>query len=181
MGEDRQEIEIWKAIPSMPGFEASSLGRVKALQHKNAGGQLRKEKILSGETNHSGYRLVRPFRDGKRHTLLVGRIVCEAFNGPPFDGATVDHVNGDKSDNKPNNLEWVTRAENTRRQNADGRGAPKGEKHPIAKLSDFQAESVVRLKNEGWSASDIAKLLNVSGSLIYGILQGKKRSQIIKS
>lgn len=47
--------------------------------------------------------------------LLVHRLVCEAFHGaPPFIGAQVNHKNGVKSDNRADNLEWVTASENQR-------------------------------------------------------------------
>lgn len=184
------DSEIWKPIPSLPGFEASNIGRIRALpflaNSKRVGQptQRRSGAIIKGEMLSSGYRAFKSKRveTGVRVRYLVHRLVCEAFHGKPdFDDATVDHIDGDRLNNRADNLEWVTRSENSRRQNASGRGAPKGEKHPTAKLTDFQAEAVFRLKREGWAAIDISRLLRVSSSLVYGILIGKKRPHVSAS
>lgn len=55
------------------------------------------------------------------HNRRVHIIVCEAWNGAsPFDGAVVDHIDGDKHNNRPENLEWVTTKENNRRALENG-------------------------------------------------------------
>lgn len=175
--------ETWKPVPSLPGIWASSIGRIwtepylaQSTRDKQPT-QLRPAKVISGELGIHGYRSIKLKRDGKQKKHLVHRLVCEAFHGaPPFDGATVDHIDGCRTNNRVENLEWVSRSENSKRQNAAGRGAPKGELHPIAKLSDYQAASIFRLTSEGWSAKDIAKLFGVSESLVYMIRQGKKRA-----
>lgn len=161
--------EIWKPVPSVIGMEASSLGRVRC-DTRPGGGRTLVRKIISGEIKN-GYRAIR-VRAGR---FYVHRLVCEAFHGVPKPGQTVDHINGEKTDNRPQNLEWVSVAENSRRQNRDGRGAPKGEAHPIAKLSDVQAQAIFRLSDDGWKAAEIAKLFSVSSSLVYKILAGTKR------
>jgi hypothetical protein len=53
--------------------------------------------------------------DGKARTVLVHRIVADAFLGPCPAGYQVDHVNGHKADNRAANLEYVTPSENTKR------------------------------------------------------------------
>lgn len=47
--------------------------------------------------------------------IYVHRLICEAFHGPcPPDKTEVDHINRDKSDNRPENLRWTTRRGNLR-------------------------------------------------------------------
>src|SRR5690606_24723550 len=114
-------------------------------------------------------------RNGVRRRIFAHRLICEAFHGAaPFPGATVDHLDGDRRNNRPENLEWVSRSENTRRQNADGRGAPRGERHPCARLSDFQASAIFRLRQDGWRTAEIIKLLGVSRTLVYQVLKGQR-------
>jgi len=56
------------------------------------------------------------------HNLRVSRLVCLSHNGPaPFEGAVVDHIDGNKHNNRPDNLEWVTQAENLLRSAEAGR------------------------------------------------------------
>ena len=70
------------------------------------------------------------------HNLRVSRLVCLSYHGPaPFEGAVVDHIDGNKHNNRPDNLEWVTQAENLLRsaeagrllRGKDGRFVKKGE------------------------------------------------------
>lgn len=171
--------EIWKPVPSHLGITASSEGRVKMASHvapcPRWGSQLRPEKVLNGEMLN-GYRSVSITRQGKRKRTFVHRLVCEAFHGPAlFEGATVDHIDGDRLNNRPENLEWVTRAENTRRQNECGRGVPKGEDHPGAKLTNEQSDSIRAMREKGMRVSEIAQIYEVSASLIYKIMAGLRR------
>lgn len=56
------------------------------------------------------------------HNLRVSRLVCLSYHGPaPFEGAVVDHIDGNKHNNRPENLEWVTQAENLLRSAEAGR------------------------------------------------------------
>lgn len=56
------------------------------------------------------------------HNLRVSRLVCSSYHGPaPFEGAVVDHIDGNKHNNRPDNLEWVTQAENLLRSAEAGR------------------------------------------------------------
>lgn len=65
---------------------------------------------------HNGYLHVTLMKDGKPHPVAVHRLVCTAFHGnPKSETSQVDHKNGDKLDNRPLNLEWVSPSTNIRR------------------------------------------------------------------
>ena len=59
----------------------------------------------------AGYHRVNLFYLGKSHNKYIHRIVAEAFLGPS-NGKEINHKNGNKTDNRVENLEWVTRSEN---------------------------------------------------------------------
>lgn len=79
--------------------------------------------------------------DGSIKRFSVHRLVALAFNGPRPDGMHIDHVDGDKANNAPTNLAWVTPAENNRRARALGLNNSRpavlrGEAKPNCLISD---------------------------------------------
>jgi hypothetical protein len=92
----------WVPVYGIEGFEVSASG---AVRRKSTG------KLLTESVSGSGYRKVTFHEDGKRAQKLVHRIVCQSFLGPQ-EGKEVNHIDGDKTNNQLENLEWVTRSEN---------------------------------------------------------------------
>jgi hypothetical protein len=114
------EEEIWKPIPGYEGiYEASSLGRIRSLNRKEKvkGGcvRFRESKILTPRRNNlrGGYLELQLCKEGKSRTFKVHRLVMLAFAGEPPEGKTeVDHIDGDRENNRIENLEYVSKKEN---------------------------------------------------------------------
>jgi len=102
--------EIWKTVPSKQGYEASNFGRV------------RRNGIIKKPYKNLGYWRIAWHRDGKTSTVGVASFIAEAFHGPRPDGHFIDHKDGDKTNDLPENLEYVTPRENTRRHFQKKRG-----------------------------------------------------------
>ena len=101
--------EEWRPIKGYEGlYEVSNLGRVKALNYY----RIDNEHIMQISKNNNGYLHTALFRDNKREDKLVHRIVAEAFIPNPDNKPFVDHINTDKTDNRVENLRWVTHFEN---------------------------------------------------------------------
>ena len=102
-------IETWKPIERVNGnYKVSSLGRVKGPRG-----------IVKCYAQKSGYLYVNLWFHGKSICLRVHRLVAYAFcikASNEFN--VVDHINGDKTDNRACNLEWVSSSENARRSEA---------------------------------------------------------------
>lgn len=79
-------------------------------------------RILREFKHPHGYARVRYIEAGVMHQPLVHRLIAKTFVPGEFDGATVDHIDGCVTNNSHANLQWVSLAENTRRQRAAGRG-----------------------------------------------------------
>ena len=116
--------EIWKDIPNYKGYQASSLGRIRTYNKitytKLHGERHWKNRILkfkpTTKNNHSkqggGYR-VSLWKNGKCRDFLVARIIATTFLENLIDTKmTVNHKNGDRLDNRVENLEWMTLSEN---------------------------------------------------------------------
>ena len=101
-------MEHWKAIAGYEGlYEASDLGRVRSLKFG-------KERILKHFNNTCGYLRVNLYKDGKKKTPFVHRIVADAFISKPQGLDTVNHKDEDKTNNTVSNLEWMSRGDNKR-------------------------------------------------------------------
>jgi hypothetical protein len=68
--------------------------------------------ILTGQIDSRGYRRVHLSDGGKFRKVRVHRLVCEAFHGSPPDGHEVCHRDGDRLNNRADNLAWGTRSDN---------------------------------------------------------------------
>lgn len=75
----------------------------------------RSKKFLKPWKNGKGYLMVDLCKDGERKKFLVHRLVCEAYIPNPQGLETVDHIDGDKTHNYVNNLQWMTREDNIRK------------------------------------------------------------------
>lgn len=182
------KVEHWKSIPGEQFLEASSFGRIRRLARSlivaerdslgRSKGNFRKKVsagLMSPWFQDTGYLVVSYQINGKRHKRYVHRLVAKAFVQGYFLGATVDHLDGNRTNNAPENLTWVTLSENSRRQNASGRGAGRGINHVNGKLDDKDWPQIVALRASGKTLAECGSLFGVSGSLIHKIEKGYKR------
>lgn len=96
--------EIWRDVPNYEGlYQVSNTGKVR-----NA----RSGRVLKPHRQGSGYLQTMLSKDGSRSHPLVHRIVASAFIPNPEQKPQINHKNGDKSDNRSENLEWCTMSEN---------------------------------------------------------------------
>lgn len=113
-------MEIWKKIQNYENnYEVSNYGRVRSLDRtikvhiKNNNKRVVRGKILKLNQKRNGYLTVDLCKDGKVKTVLVHRLVAIAFiPNTDVNKNEVNHINTIKTDNRANNLEWVTPEEN---------------------------------------------------------------------
>lgn len=140
--------EIWKDIPGYEGYyQVSNYGRVKGLKrfvpHAKNNGRWLQEKELKGRKSKPGYLFVSLYILGEEKKIQIHQLVMQAFIGSPPHGHCVNHINGNKKDNRLLNLEYVTYAENTRHKTYVLGKHNKGERHGMSK---FTREAVLKCR-----------------------------------
>lgn len=113
----KNDEEIWKDIPDWPFYQASTWGRIRSIDKEtkhNYGGICKKKgKVLSSHINGSGYRHCGLVKAGKTYgRLSIARLVCQTFKENPFNLPIVNHLDGNKLNDRPDNLEWCTQSRN---------------------------------------------------------------------
>jgi len=140
--------EIWKDIDDYFGiYQVSSHGRIKSLGRlvkgpSHIGGELYiKGKLLKQVKRKDGYCGINLHRETVQNNFLVHRIVANAFIPNTENKPEVNHKNGIKTDNRVENLEWVTTSENLIHAHKIGIKHPnknllgkKGCEHPTSKI-----------------------------------------------
>ena len=97
--------EIWKPIPGYEGlYEVSNLGRIRSLY--------RYKKILKPSPNWNGYTTAELWKGKKRKRFTIHRLVATCFCDNPHNKPFVNHKDETRTNNRAENLEWVTHIEN---------------------------------------------------------------------
>lgn len=165
--------EIWKDIPGTDGFyQASNMGRIR---RSKPGNRTRIGHVLTPSTKNRRYHSVGIHIRGKRYHYNVHRLIALTFIGPS-NGLEVNHINGDRADNRSCNLEYVTSSENSIHSiEVLGKWSDnKGEKNGAAKLTKAQVIEIRELWSTGkYFHREIAELYGVGVRAIGNIVNRK--------
>lgn len=167
--------EIWKDIPNYEGlYQVSNLGRIMSLErninqfngHQTIEKKINK-RILKTTKQNSGYVVVKLSQNGKSKTFSVHRLVARVFMGEST--LQVDHKDGNKENNKLNNLEYVSSFENMKR-------AFKNNLVTLKKNEINQYDLDGNFIKTWYNAGFIERELNIDHSNIIKCCKGKRNS-----
>ena len=132
--------EQWKPIKGYEGlYEVSNLGRIKSL---------RSGRLMSLCPNSRKYLGAHLTKDGKSETVHIHRIVAEVFCERPEGKNVVDHINGNKNDNRASNLRWTTQKENVRNSRRV---------RPVVRSDGKYYESLRAVAEDGFNAPSVCE------------------------
>lgn len=118
----------------------------------------------------------------KRFCVYAHRLVWQYFFGDIPEGFETNHRNGDKTDNRPENLEIVTRSTNTKHAYAFGLMDTKGEKHPSNRLSEIDVRQIRQLYANGvCTQKQLANRFNVTRPHIGNIISHRAWKHITEN
>lgn len=154
------EQEIWKPIKGYEGlYEVSNLGNARSLdrqvRYSIAGRRVIKGKLLKNYVNNRGYVRIGVYKSGAIVNKGMHRVVAEAFLPNPENKPDVNHINGIKTDNRVENLEWATHYDNMQHFLNSGLNKKKFNNTMLFKIQQFAQWYNDRAKSEVISATDI--------------------------
>lgn len=170
------EVKKYKCNMYEDTHEITKCGRIFRKEFIDKQGFKRKARELFGQ-NHRGYRMQEMGKNinGKRTYVFVHRLVALTFIDNIMKKPQVNHIDGNKSNNNLENLEWCTAKENI--------------EHAIStkllvykkKINNNEKKEIIQLfKDDGVSTLKISKKFNVNPSTIYYTLQTQLTNNEIK-
>lgn len=180
----KPECEQWREIQGYAAYMASSLGRIKAKarlsKHRAGGTRKVQECIMKLNIDRGGYNSVVVVKNGKPGSAWVHRLVAIAFHGTPEQGKIVNHIDGNKLNNRPENLEWCTPSENSKHNYKIGLQKPQktglgktGRLHHASKAVIQKCHDVVIARFE--SAGCAAKATGIPQGSISRVCRGERK------
>jgi hypothetical protein len=158
--------EVWKEINGYEGiYLISNLGNVKSLErfvsnHSGFNKKL-KEKYRKPSISKTGYYVLDLQKESKRKTFKLHRLIAIAFIENTFNKPCINHKNGNKLDNRIENLEWCTISENnihainTKLKNDSGVNNSK---------SNITENDVYFIRNSKLKLKELSEMFNINQS-----------------
>lgn len=164
------DVEIWKRVPGWDDYEVNNKGDVKSYRRREL-------HMLKHSSAPNGYLFVRLHRDNEYRHFRIHQLVMLVFVGERPQGFVINHLDGDRTNNHVDNLEYCTQKQNVHHAiEILGRTGGKphiGEESTNAKLTDSAVREIRRLLAEtDFSQRAIGNKFGVHTSLISAIKRG---------
>lgn len=158
--------EIYKDIPGYNNYKISNKGNVKNVKFK-------KHRILIPQLDRYGYRVVH-LRENGNKLIKIHRLVAISFVTGYVSGLTVNHKDGNKYNNCPSNLEWISASDNTKHSHRTGLARyAYGEKAGSCKLT-IDDVRLIKLLNGSMPQHLLGRIFGIKQTEISRIIRGER-------
>lgn len=169
----------WLVVPGNTNYMVNNIGEIRSKPLIKTIGNNRYLKVgclIKPRFSNSGYAYINL---GKSKREYVHRIVALAFIDNPKKKRTVNHINGIKTDNRVDNLEWATHGENHKHAYDNGLHPKRmGIKSYKAKLDELQVRTI-RACTPQVRQFQLAKYFNVDSGTINSIVAGRNWKHLL--
>jgi predicted DNA-binding protein (UPF0251 family) len=155
-------VERWSEHPRVKKILCSSLGRIINRHTK---------KEYKGSLTEDDYLRTTINEDGVAFLVVFHRFIAESFIG--ISTLTVNHINGVKTDNRAENLEYLSRADNVRHACKTGLRKNRSTNTHNASLDEFSALTLATLHNAGLGQTIIAEKMNLHRATVSRTVKGR--------
>lgn len=160
MSDERPQLdgEEWRPVDGFPDYEVSSLGRIWRKPRPTAVKRWRHGE-LKRTKGKAAYQMVSLTKDGKSHVRRVHALVCLAFHGPPpSPDHVVDHIDENPSNNRADNLQWLTPLRNSRKSAAKRNASARIRLRELSELMRSGNYSAVELRGMGYANNELRRV-----------------------
>ena len=181
-------VELWRPMVGYETFYSiSNIGRVR--REKGHNGKCKVGRILKTRLSPDGYLRLNLCADTIRSTVKIHRLVALAFLGhPPDSTLVINHIDGNKLNNRADNLEYVSNEENIQHAVLNGL-LPTGKLHysntdyrnsrgHCIKLTEKDVRQIRKLRSTGISLKVIGEQFHISRTYLRRITNGLARTEV---
>ena len=163
--------EIWRDVVGYEGiYQVSNMGRMKSIIWRCA-------RLINPCLHTGGYLILGLYKDGKRRNHYLHVLVAQAFIPNPDNKLQINHIDGDKTNNHVENLEWTTRKENIQHSWKIGlRISRKGTANKNSKLTSEQVHYIRSHyvhHSRKFGSRALSKMFNVDPETILNVVKYK--------
>ena len=154
--------ELWKPVERFPGYEISSLGRLRSFKRYKDG------RIIN-PSKRGRYWGIGLYQNGITTSVRIHTLVALAFLGPRPDGYYICHRDGNTDNNTVDNLYYGTPTDNMADAKRQGR-TNFGVRATCAKLNDRKVRVIRGLYKCGFTVPRIANIFGMTLRPIYAVI-----------
>jgi len=175
-------VEKWEWVQGYEGlYKVSSKGNVKSYYGKtNTAKDVHDNYIIMSPALINQYLSVSLHKDKKSKMFRVHRLVATAFLENENQYKYVNHIDGNKTNNSVDNLEWCTNSMNILHSLRTGLSKNVGETHCHSKLKESYIPEIIFMKENGYGMTFIGRLYGVDAETIRAIFKGKTWKKQVK-